>query len=142
MDTEDYESLNESFKVVERKSEGSSYFTSREMVKDISIRKEDISHDEMVGDPYRTKAIKNSRPAVYDIHSASSSSTSRGSTSRGSTSTMNNSQFEQKIDYTVCPICSEESVRTCKCENRDSLCKNSHKWHVKNGKIILGHSHQ
>jgi hypothetical protein len=137
MDTEDYESLNESFKVVQKKNETSSYFTTREMIKDISIRKEDISHDEMVGDTYRAKAIKTSRPAVYDIHSASSSI----SIASGMNHRKDNYRNEQKIDYRVCPICSEVSIRTCNCENRDSVCKNSHKWYVKNGKIILGYSH-
>lgn len=136
MDNDDYESLNEDFKVVDGQLRRSHFFTSQEMINDITIPKENIDHDEMIGDPSRGKSIKTSRPAVYDIHTATSMNTApRNLHKRGKI------PGRQETNYRVCPICSEPMVATCNCNNHDSVCENSHKWHVKDGKIMLGHTH-
>jgi hypothetical protein len=44
-------------------------------------------------------------------------------------------------DFCVCPICNTAAVSICNCENRDSLCKNGHMWHVKNNTRQMGNTH-
>lgn len=145
MDNDDYESLNEDFKIVDSRVKGSHFFTSTEMFKDATIPKVDISYDEMIGDPSRGKSIKNSRPAVYDIHTASSSSNGpRNIQPKRAPPRQQESapkQTHPEGNYKVCPICSEPMTASCNCANHDSVCKNNHKWHVKGGKIMLGHTH-
>lgn len=160
MDNDDYESLNEDFKIVDSRVKGSHFFTSNEMFKDATIPKVDISYDEMIGDPSRGKSIKNSRPAVYDIHTASSSSNGPRNIQpkkaprpqekeHVSWDEMANDPSREKVvkqtrpevNYRICPICSEPMTASCNCNNHDSICGNNHKWHVKDGKIMLGHTH-
>lgn len=145
MDNDDYESLNEDFKIVDSRVRGSQFFTSTDMFKDATIPKADVSYDEMIGDPSRGKSIKNSRPAVYDIHTASSSSNgprnlqpSKKAPPRQQESTP---KPRPEVNYRVCPICSEPVTESCNCNNHDSVCANNHKWHVKEGKIMMGHTH-
>jgi len=141
MDIDDYESLNDEFKVVESQSKGFHFFTSNEMFKDTTIPKDEVSFDEMIGDPSRGKSIKMSRPAVYDIHTASSSTNAPRPSQKKLPSFLSQPPSRPSVNYTVCPICSDPAVRTCKCDKRDSMCANSHKWYVKDGKIMLGHTH-
>lgn len=130
MDYDDYESLNEEFKIVDIQSQRLHFFTSSEMMNDATIPKEEVSSDEMIGDPSRVKSIKTSRPAVYDIHTATSSNSNKI-----------RSRPREEVNYKVCPICSYPASASCNCANHDTICANNHKWHVKNGKIMLGHTH-
>lgn len=130
---DEYENLNEEFKIVGSSDTKSHFYTSNEMFKNTTLSKDELSYDEMIGDPSRGKSIKNSRPAVYDIHSASSSVSSQSS--------FPSKRETRKVNVKVCPICSGPSIGVCNCSKQDSFCAKSHKWHVNNGKIILGHSH-
>lgn len=130
---DEYENLNEEFKIVGSENRQQSHFyTSTEMFKNTTLTKDELSHDDMTGDPSRGKSIKNSRPAVYDIHSASSSVSSQS---------IQNKKEPRKVNVKVCPICSGPQISVCSCSKQDSYCAKSHKWHLDNGKIILGHSH-
>ena len=50
----------------------------------------------------------------------------------------------KQCDYTYgkCPICRECATSTCNCALRDSRCSRGHTWHIKDGKVLLGNSHE
>ena len=134
---DEYESLNSQFRIVPKKVKSTNFFTSTEMEGDITIKKEEASDNE-VSRTSMGKSIKSSRPAVYDFHSSSSSS--NGPKIVKNTTRKMEEQQSQDIGRD-CPICSNPAIKRCRCNNRDSMCDKAHKWHIKNGKIILGHSH-
>lgn len=148
MDIDDYENLNESFKIVDSNIGRYNFYTTDEMDSDTTIKKENISHEEIVGDPtQQMKSIKTSRPAAYDIHTAVSST--NGSRPK-LTQTLPPRHTQDIPKYpsqqplqnkSMCPICSEISIQVCNCQFRDSICKNKHKWHFREGKILLGNTH-
>lgn len=153
MDIDDYENLNESFKIVDSNIGRYNFYTTDEMDSDTTIKKENVSHDEIVGDPtQQMKSIKTNRNASYDIHTAISST--NGSRVVKNSQTLPSHSFQQRQhppqhppqhqslqNKSPCPICSEISIQVCNCQFRDSMCKNKHKWHFREGKILLGNTH-
>ena len=100
---DEYENLNEDFKIVgSDNNKRSHFYTSNEMFKNTTLSKDELSYDEMIGDPSRGKSIKNSRPAVYDIQSANSAVSSAAP--RKETRIVNDK---------LCPICSGPAIGVC-----------------------------
>jgi len=119
MDYDDYESLSEDFKIV-NSNQNSQFFTSNELDRtELTLQKSDVDFKEMAGD-----GTKNP---------------SRRRTQRDHKSSPSQSSLQE---YNVCPICSNPAVSVCSCKNRDSMCKNSHKWHTMNNQITIGHTHK
>lgn len=158
MDYDDYATMSDDYVITEDNSNQSIFFSTREMKKDMVIKKANLDWGDMSGDPKDMKHIRKTKPVSdedYKNHTSKGAvhppiyrksrqqlddtMSSRKSECVGDKCSLK--PIKQTVDYTVCPICEQKWVKTCNCDNHDSVCSNNHKWHVINGRVKMGHSH-
>lgn len=136
---DDYATMTEDYNIVDQSTDTKTFFSWNEM-SDLNIKKEDISWNDISGDPKNMNQIRKSQKIQMDDTSQFKPRKSNQQIC-GDQGCSLRPVAEKVVDYTVCPICSQKWVATCSCEKHDSVCPNKHKWHVDNGRIKLGHTH-
>lgn len=125
MDSDDYETLDDEYKIQENNIDPQFYKWNELHNEDLTITKAD---DEETSRYAQSKQIRKDNKAL-----------NRQETDK-------NSIFRQPsahVDaHDYCPICSEKYVSVCRCIKSDRKCKNGHQWHIENGKVKLGDSHR
>ena len=142
MDNDDYETMSEDYTINSSDNNRSNFFYNySEMQSNMAIRKEELDRNDMSGDPKDMKQIRRTTSvntdAIGNNRYRNPQQNQQCSSSVCGTPTLPAPTF----NYRICPICSGGAVMTCNCTKHDSACAKGHTWHVKNGKIKLGHSH-
>ena len=119
--TEDYATMNSSYQTVyNNKSEY--FFNYDELENGVYLKKDEVDTNNEIMKQIRNNTQTNNRQIDNTQNNTQTNNT-----------TQNNN---------TCPICNQQSISTCSCFKRDSICVNKHKWYYgQNDVKILGHSH-